>query len=57
MALALTPTNAIVEQAFSGLSHLLAPSRLHLDTTLVQQYMFLALDAVPWYEYDCSRVF
>ena len=58
MALALTPSNAVVEQAFSRLTHLLSLLRLRLDPALVQQYMIIALDAPHWSQYDlvlCSR--
>jgi hypothetical protein len=34
----------------SQLTHLLAPQRLHISTKLVEQFMILALDSVPWTE-------
>ena len=57
MALALTPSNAVVEQAFSRLTHLLSPLRLRLDPSLVQQYLIVALDAPGWWEYDFGPLF
>jgi hypothetical protein len=56
MALALTPSNAVVEQAFSRLTKLLSPQRLSLDTSNVTMLMVVALDSAPWDEYDVSQV-
>jgi hypothetical protein len=54
--LALTPSDAAVEQAFSRFTALLAPQRLSLSTKLVEQFMILALDALPWGKYDYQPV-
>ena len=54
--LALTPFDAAVEQAFSRFTALLALQRLFLSTNLVEQFMILALDALPWGKYDYQSV-
>ena len=50
--LALKPSDAAVEQAFSRFAALLAPQRLSLSTKLVEQFMILALDSLPRGKYD-----
>ena len=54
--LALTASNAAVEQAFSQLGQLLAPRRLSSSSALVEQFMILALDATAWEKYDYEPV-
>ena len=56
IGLALTPSNAVVEQAFSRLTRLLSPQRLSTDPSLVTLLLIVALDSVPWGEYDVSKV-
>ena len=56
IGLALTPSNAVVEQAFSCLTRLLSPQRLSIDPSLVTLLLIVALDSVPWGEYDVSKV-
>ena len=56
MCLALAAGDAVVEQAFSQLTRLLAPQRLRISTKLVEQFMILALDSVPWTEYNFDTV-
>ena len=52
--LALAPGDAVVEQPFSQLTRLLAPQRLRISTKLVEQFMILELDSVPWTEYNLT---
>ena len=54
--LAVSPSDAVVESAFSRLTQLLSPQRLSIEPTLVEQYMILALDSLPWEEYDFNPV-
>ena len=46
----------MVEQAFSRLTRLLAPQRLRIKPRLVEQYLILALDSIPWTEYNFAPV-
>ena len=45
-----------MEQAFLRFTALLALQRLSLSTKLVEQFMILALDALPWGKYDYQPV-
>ena len=55
-AFALAPGDAVVEQAFSRLTRLLAPQRLRIKPKLVEQYLIMALDSIPWTEYNFAPV-
>ena len=57
MVLALTPSNAAVEQTFSRLSMLLGKQRLRLRTKIVEANLIVARDTVPWEQYDCEPVY
>ena len=46
----------MVEQAFSRLTRLLAPQRLRIKPKLVEQYLIMALDSIPWTEYNFAPV-
>ena len=55
-AFALAPGDAVVEQAFSRLTRLLAPQRLRIKPRLVEQNLIMALDSIPWTEYNFAPV-
>ena len=56
MVLALTPSDAVVESAFSRLTKILTDQRMRISTGLLEQLLFLAIDSVPWEEYDVTEV-
>ncbi len=56
MCLALTPSNAQVEAAFSRLRQILTDHRTLLDPHLVEQLLILALDAENWLKYDVQPI-
>lgn len=56
MCLALTPSDAVVESAFSRLKLILGDRRCRLSCDLVEQLLILALDTQKWEEYNYSPV-
>lgn len=56
MTLALTPSDAVVESAFSGLRLILGDRRLALSSRVVEELLVLVLDTAPWTEYDYTHV-
>lgn len=56
MCLALTPSNAQVEAAFSRLRQILTDYRTLLDPHMVEQLLILALDAENWLSYDVRPI-
>ena len=56
MTLALTPSDAVVESAFSRLTKILTDQRMLISTGLLEQLLFLAIDSIPWEEYDVAEV-
>ena len=56
MCLAVTPSNAQVESAFSKLRNILTNHRTLLDPRLVEQLLILSLDALPWDKYDFGPI-
>ena len=56
MCLALTPSDAVVESAFSKLGMILSDRRLSLSSEMTEQLLILALDSSPWLVYDYAPV-
>ena len=56
MCLALTPSDAVVESAFSRLKLILGDRRCSLGCDLVEQLLILALDTQKWEEYNYAPV-
>ena len=56
MVLALTPSDAVVESAFSRLSKILTDQRMSISTDLLEQLLFVAVDSTPWEDYDLTEV-
>ena len=56
MCLALTPSDAVVESAFSRLRKILADCRVSLECNTVEQLLLIALDSEPWETYDFGPV-
>lgn len=56
MCLALTPSDAAVEPAFSQLRMILGDRRLSLSSDVIEQLLILALDAPTWDIFDFSPV-
>jgi hypothetical protein len=56
MCLAPTPSDAVVESAFSRLRLILADQRLRLGADVVEQLLILALDSARWEVYNYAPV-
>ena len=56
ICLALTPSDAVVESAFSKLGMILSDRRLSLSSEMTKQLLILALDSSPWPVYDYAPV-
>ena len=55
MCMALTPSDAVVENAFSRSRRILADERMSLSSELVEQLLLLALDSPKWDVYNYEK--
>jgi hypothetical protein len=56
VCLALTPSDAVVQSAFSRLRMILADRRPRLSSDVVEQLLIFAFDSTPWDEYNFDSV-